>query len=188
MSLLMSLPVARSCSMSSWACGTCSRPSWTRSTGNAGRPRPRRGFPGRPPEAGRRRRRSSPPGAHTLRQVLVRGEVPHRPLVGQAGTEAGRAMHAHRAQSVGQGRRADEVKGGVDAVRVQPATAGATSLVSSRGWWTAPWRRAMWRARRRPGTPSGLPRGEPCDSCLARIWNSARPNDQSCRRDDRPDG
>ena len=28
-------------------------------------------------------------------------------------------MHAHRAQSVGQGRRADEIKGGVDAVRVQ---------------------------------------------------------------------
>ena len=33
-------------------------------------------------------------------------------------------MHAHRAQSVGQGRRADQIKGGVDAVRVQLAHGG----------------------------------------------------------------
>jgi hypothetical protein len=28
-------------------------------------------------------------------------------------------LHAHRAQSVGQGRRANQIKGSVDAVRVQ---------------------------------------------------------------------
>ena len=33
-------------------------------------------------------------------------------------------MHAHRAQSVGQGRRATQIKGGVDAVRVQLAHGG----------------------------------------------------------------
>jgi hypothetical protein len=49
--------------------------------------------------------------AHTLRHVLVPAEVPRRPLVGEAAAEAGRAMHAHRAQSVGQGRRADQIKG-----------------------------------------------------------------------------
>ncbi len=57
--------------------------------------------------------------AHTLRQVLVRGEVAHRPLVGEAAAETDRAVHPHRAQSVGQGRRADQIKAGVDAVRVQ---------------------------------------------------------------------
>ena len=44
--------------------------------------------------------------AHAFGQVLVRGEVPHRPLARQAAAEAGRVVHAHRAQSVGQGRRA----------------------------------------------------------------------------------
>src|ERR1700722_3649717 len=62
--------------------------------------------------------------AHTSGQVLVRGEVPHRPLPREAAAEAGRAVHAHRAQRVGQGRRADEVKGGVDAVWVQLADGG----------------------------------------------------------------
>ncbi len=33
-------------------------------------------------------------------------------------------MHAHRAQSIGQGRRADQIKGGIDAVRVQFAHGG----------------------------------------------------------------
>src|SRR5262249_32765501 len=62
--------------------------------------------------------------AHTFRQVLVGGEVPHRPLVGQAAAETGRAVYAHRAQGVGQGGRADQIEGGVDAVRVQLAHGG----------------------------------------------------------------
>src|SRR5215471_9998536 len=57
--------------------------------------------------------------AYALRQVLVRGEVPHRVLAGKAAAEAGGAVHAHRAQGVGQGGRADQIKGGVGAVRVQ---------------------------------------------------------------------
>ncbi len=56
---------------------------------------------------------------HAPRQVLVRGEVPHRPLVGEAAAEAARAVDADRAQGVGEGRGADEVEGGVDTVRVQ---------------------------------------------------------------------
>ena len=93
--------------------------------------------------------------AHALRQVLVWGEVPHRPLIGEAAAEAGCAVHAYRAQSVGQCRRADQIKGRVDAVRVQLAHGGrdlagveqgmvdAVLLQQSQaarpaGWWTAP--------------------------------------------------
>ena len=42
-------------------------------------------------------------------------------------------MHAHLARRAGQGRRADEIKGGVGAAGYSPRPAGATSPMSSRG-------------------------------------------------------
>ena len=89
--------------------------------------------------------------AHASRQVLVRGEVPHRPLVGEAAAETGRAVHAHRPQSVRQGRRADEIKGGVDAVRVQLAH-GVRDLAGIEEWVVDP---VLFQPSEPVGPPGG---------------------------------
>ena len=129
------MPAARSCSMSSWACGTRSRPSQNavRGEGRPGRDRvedPLEGLPGQVGGGAEAARQ-----AHALRQVLVPGRSP-APSADWTGCRRSRPCRAraprarYRAGPASQARsRAASTPSGYSS-----RTAGATSPVSSRGW------------------------------------------------------